>query len=72
LTLPPGIKKLKLPYYGSGWSKLVAMVKSRGYVLAEDDATIHPISSRAWIVISMAAAALLSGVAYVFLVVKRR
>lgn len=72
LTLAPGRTDLKIPYRGSGWSRIRASVQSRGHVLADDSATIHPLSGRAWIVIGLAAAALLGGAAYYFLAIRRR
>ncbi len=72
LTLPPGETDVKIPYRGSGWSRIRATVQSRGHVLADDSATIHPISDRAWIVIAVAAGALAGGASYYFFAVRRR
>lgn len=70
--LKPGLTVMKFPYRDAGWSRLNASIKSNGVVLAGDSATIHPISGRVWIVLGVAGAALMIGVGYVFLIVKRR
>ncbi len=72
LTLPPGETDLEVPYHGSGWSRIKASIQSRGHVLADDSATIHPVSGRVWIMIAVAAAGLLAGGLYYFLAVRRR
>ena len=72
VTLQPGRAQFKVAYRGSGWTRLKASIQSGGQVIVDDSATIHPISGRAWIVIIVALAALVSGAAYILLVVRRR
>ena len=72
VRLEPGTTELRVPYRSAGWARLTASIQSRGHILQEDGATIHPISGRLWIVIVVAAAALAGGVLYILLVVRRR
>lgn len=72
LRLEPGKVEIKVPFHSGGWSKLEARLTSRGHTLARDSSGIHLITSRGWIVILVALAALIAGFGYVYYVTRRR
>ncbi len=72
LELAPGSTEVKFPYHSGGWARLTASVMTRGTSLVDDRATVHPIAGRVWAVLAVAGAALLGGILYSFLVIRRR
>ncbi len=72
LRLQPGSTVIKVPYRSDGWSRIDALLQSRGHTLVEDSAGIHLITSRGWFVILFALAALAAGIIYVIVVTRRR
>jgi len=72
LRIEPGSMKITVPFNSDGWSRIDARLASRGNTLVEDSAGIHLITSRGWIVILFALAALAAGTGYIFIVNRRR
>ena len=72
MRLEPGKIEIGVPLRSTGWSGLTASLTTRGNTLAEDSAGIHLITSRGWIVILFALAALVVGIVYVIVVSRSR
>jgi hypothetical protein len=72
LHLDPGKIEIKVPFRSDGWSNIEARLASRDHTLVEDSAGIHLITSRGWIVILFALAALGGGIGYVYVVNRNR
>ncbi|MHB1361491.1 MAG: hypothetical protein ACYCW5_02685 [Thermoleophilia bacterium] len=72
IRLEPGSVQIQVPFRSGGWSNLQARLASRGDTLVEDSAGIHLITSRGWIVIVFALAALAAGIIYTYVVTRSR
>lgn len=70
VRLEPGQSEFEVAYSADGWSGLKARISSGSTLIADDAASIHPVSGRAWIVIIVALLALLGGTAYYFIVIR--
>ncbi len=66
----PGATVMEVAFDTDGWNRLSASLSSGDTVIAENSAVIHPISGRVWIVIIVAAAALLAGIFYYMFVIR--
>jgi hypothetical protein len=67
-----GKTQFTVPYQSEGWSRLDASARSRGHAMVGDAASIHPIAGRVWLAIGIILAGIGLGIAYIFLVVRRR
>ncbi len=72
LRLETGKTEIEVPFHSDGWSKIEADMMSRGHTLAAESAGIHLITSRGWIVILVALAALVAGIVYTIIVTRDR
>lgn len=72
LRLPTGRTQIKVPYEAKGWTSLSARLNSHGVSLAQDSAGVRLVTTRVWIVLIVAGAAVLGASAYFLFVVRRR
>lgn len=72
IRLQTGRTEVKVPYHAGGWSHLTAGLESRGQALVADTAGVRPVTASVWIVLLVAALALLAGSVYMLGVVRRR
>jgi len=70
LRLEHGTIEIEVPFSSEGWSKIDARLESRGVTVAEDSAGIHLVTTRGWIVILVALAALIFGIVYAYIVTR--
>lgn len=72
LRLKTGDTEVRVPYSSPGWSRVEAEIMSNGHSLTGDSAGVHPVTTRVWIVAIVTVLALIGGILYVLLVVRRR
>lgn len=66
-----GVTRLEIPYESGGWSRLDARLLSRGNILVDDSAGIHPLTLRFLLVLLLVTGLAAAGIIYYRLVVKR-
>lgn len=72
LRLNTGSTEIRVPYRSPGWSHVEAQLVSNGHILTGGSAGVHPVTTRVWIVTIVTLVALVGGILYLLLVVRRR
>lgn len=70
IRIEPGTVQMEIPYRTDGWGSINAALSSGNAVIVDDSASVYPISTGGWIVITVAVLALLGGIFYYIFIMR--